>query len=108
MPPDERRQPSETGFVDRPALMPPRATERLFGEHGLLTSMSCTGNCWDNACVENFFGTLKRELVSHRHDATREDAKHDLFEYMECSLIEGAVTRPSAMTPLPSTKRGRR
>ena len=51
--------------------------------HGITTSMSRRGNCWDNACVESFFGTLKRELVYHRHDATREDATQDIFEYIE-------------------------
>ncbi len=45
--------------------------------------MSRTGNCWDNACVESFFGTLKRELVYHRPYATREDATQDIFEYSE-------------------------
>ena len=57
--------------------------QRLLGEHGIITSMSRTGNCWDNACVESFFGTLKRELVYHRHYATRGDAKQDIFEYIE-------------------------
>lgn len=41
------------------------------------------GNCWDNACVESFFGTLKRELVHYRHDATRNEAQQDIFEYRE-------------------------
>ena len=57
--------------------------QRLLGEHGITASMSRTGNCWDNACVESFFGTLKRELVYHRHYATREDATRDIFEYIE-------------------------
>ena len=57
--------------------------QRLLGEHGIITSMSRTGNCWDNACVESFFGTLKRELVYHRHSATRGAAKQDIFEYIE-------------------------
>jgi len=51
--------------------------------HGITASMSRRGNCWDNACVESFFGTLKRERVYHRHYATREDAKRDIFEYIE-------------------------
>lgn len=51
--------------------------------HGITASMSRTGNCWDNACVESFFGTLKRELVYHRHYATRAEAKQDIFEYIE-------------------------
>ena len=63
--------------------MPPRATSVCSPTHGIITSMSRTGNCWDNACVESFFGTLKRELVYHRHYATREDAKQDIFEYIE-------------------------
>jgi putative transposase len=57
--------------------------QRLLGEHGITPSMSRTGNCWDNACVERFFGTLTRELVYHRHYATRDDATRDIFEYIE-------------------------
>jgi transposase InsO family protein len=45
--------------------------------------MSRKGNGWDNACVESFFGMLKRELVYHRHYATREEATQDIFEYIE-------------------------
>ena len=57
--------------------------QRLLDEHGITPSMSRKGNCWDNACVESFFGTLKRELVYHRPYSTREDAKRDIFEYIE-------------------------
>ena len=57
--------------------------QRLLGEHGITSSMSRTSNCWDNACVESFFGTLKRELVYHRHYATRDEATQDIFEYIE-------------------------
>ena len=56
---------------------------QLLATHGITVSMSRKGNCWDNACVESFFGTLKRELVYHRHYATREEAKQDIFEYIE-------------------------
>jgi putative transposase len=45
--------------------------------------MSRRGNCWDNACVESFFGTLKRELVYQQHYTTREAATQDIFEYIE-------------------------
>ena len=51
--------------------------------HGITTSMSRNGNCGDNAWVERFFGTLKRERVSPRHDATRDDAKREIVEYRE-------------------------
>ncbi|MBS0150553.1 MAG: transposase [Nitrospira sp.] len=42
-------------------------------------SPSRTGNCWDNACVESFFGTLKRELVYHRQYTTRSEATQDIL-----------------------------
>jgi putative transposase len=45
--------------------------------------MSRRGNCWDNACVESFFGTLKRELIYHRQYRTRDEAAQDIFEYIE-------------------------
>ena len=56
--------------------------QQLLDAQGLVPSMSRTGNCWDNACVESFVGTLKRELVHHRHYATRDDATRDIFEYI--------------------------
>ena len=46
-------------------------------------SMSRRGNCWDHACVESFFGTLKRELIDHRQSGTRDEATRDIFEYIE-------------------------
>ena len=49
----------------------------------ITASMSRTGNYWDNACVESFFGTLKRELVYHRQYATQSEATQDIFEYIE-------------------------
>jgi transposase InsO family protein len=45
--------------------------------------MSRKDNYWDNACVENFFRILKRELVYHRRYATREEATQDVFKYIE-------------------------
>ena len=49
----------------------------------LQSSMSDTGNCFDNAPVESFFGTLKRELVHFRSYQTRREARLDIFEYIE-------------------------
>ena len=68
---------------DRGSQYAAMSYQLLLTTHGITTSMSRQGNCWDNACVESFFGTLKRELVHHRHYATREDAKRDIFEYIE-------------------------
>lgn len=57
--------------------------QRILAAYSFRPSMSRKGNCWDNACVESFFGTLKRELVYHRHYATRDEATQDIFEYIE-------------------------
>jgi transposase InsO family protein len=64
---------------DRGSQYAATSYQQVLTTHG----MSRKGNCWDNACVESFFGTLKRELVYHRHYASREEAKQDIFEYIE-------------------------
>ena len=46
-------------------------------------SMSRKGNCWDNAPVESFFGTLKRQLVFHEKCLTRFHARQSIFDYIE-------------------------
>ena len=56
--------------------------EMLAG-HGLTASMSRRGNRWDNAVVESFVDTLKTELVYHRRYSTREEARQDIFEWIE-------------------------
>lgn len=57
---------------------------QLLTNAGCMCSMSRRGNCWDNAPVESFFSTLKRERVHHRQYRTREEARQDLFHYIEC------------------------
>jgi putative transposase len=57
--------------------------QELLSRHRLEPSMSRTGNCYDNAVMESFFGTLKTELVHHEAYATREQARQSLFEYIE-------------------------
>lgn len=51
--------------------------------HGVTCSMSGVAQCWDNAVVESFFGTLKRELVHDEKYTTRSEAKASIFEYIE-------------------------
>ena len=55
----------------------------LQASYGMTTSMSRKGNCWDNAPMEGFFGTLKTESLHHYRFATREQAKQVVFEYIE-------------------------
>ena len=45
--------------------------------------MSRKGDCWDNAAMESFFGSLKTEWVYGKTYATQEIAKQDLFKYIE-------------------------
>jgi putative transposase len=59
------------------------AYQAVLAGHGIEASMSRRGNCWDNAVVESFFSTLKRELVHHERYAGHEEARRSLFEYIE-------------------------
>ena len=52
-------------------------------EQKIQCSMSGTGNCYDNAVVESFFGLLKRERVNRRYYSTRDEARQDVFDYIE-------------------------
>jgi len=56
---------------------------RQLRNNGIRQSMSGKGNCYDNAIAESFFKTLKSELIYHKRYKTREEAKLDLFEYIE-------------------------
>jgi transposase InsO family protein len=51
--------------------------------HGIVCSMSRRANCWDNAPMESFFASLKKELTRGEVFATREEARASIFEYIE-------------------------
>ena len=55
----------------------------ILDQFGLQVSMSGTGNCFDNAPMEGFWGILKQELIYHRHYLTRQEAMRDIIEYIE-------------------------
>jgi len=57
--------------------------QRLLAEHGVVCSMSRSGNCWDNAAMESFFSSLKAERVARRIYRTRDQARADVFDYIE-------------------------
>lgn len=49
----------------------------------MICSMSRKGNCYDNACAETFFSTIKCELLYHKKYKTRDEARMDIFWYIE-------------------------
>lgn len=57
--------------------------QRLLRENQMRCSMSRKGECYDNAVIESFFKSLKAEIPWHRQFKTREEARKELFEYIE-------------------------
>ena len=57
--------------------------QRLLRHHGLQCSMSGKGNCYDNACAESFFHTLKVEAIHGERFSTRDDIRECVFLYIE-------------------------
>lgn len=57
--------------------------QRFLKSNTLICSMSAIGHCGDNAACEGFFGLLKRDRVGHRRYRTRDEARADLFDYIE-------------------------
>ncbi|MEZ8046987.1 IS3 family transposase [Vibrio atlanticus] len=55
----------------------------LISTYNLKQSMSRKGNCWDNACVESFFHSLKVEAIQYEPIMTREQMRQTIFEYIE-------------------------
>ena len=58
--------------------------QNLLIEHGVTCSMSRSGNCWDNAAMESFFSTLKTARTSRKVYRTPDEARADVFDYIEC------------------------
>jgi putative transposase len=57
--------------------------QRLLSAQGIACSMSRRGDCWDNAAMESFFSSLKTERTSRRRYASRDQARADVFDYIE-------------------------
>ena len=80
-----RESPSE-GLIhhsDRGKQYACYAYQDLLKDYGIASSMSRSGNCYDNAHIESFLGTLKRELVHGARYQTRQEARLSIFEYVE-------------------------
>jgi putative transposase len=59
------------------------AFQRLLAEAGVTCSMSRSGNVWDNSVMESFFSSLKTERVARKVYRTRDEARADVFDYIE-------------------------
>jgi len=80
-----RRSPSDEVIIhsDQGSQFGSDEWNRFCEEHKLAPSMSRRGNCYDNAAVESFFSTLKKEKIRRHIFTTREKAKAELFDYIE-------------------------
>jgi transposase InsO family protein len=80
-----RRQP-DAGLLhhsDRGVQYASADYQTLLSDQQMIPSMSGRGNCYDNAAMESFFGTLKSEQVNDQHYHTRTEARQDIFSYIE-------------------------
>ena len=73
--------PSRSRLVDE--LQHDSPTRYRCADHGITCSMSRSGNVWDNAAMESFFSSLKAERTARKVYRTRDDAKADVFDYIE-------------------------
>ena len=80
-----RKKPSADlmHHCDRGSQHCSKAYRTLQANYKMQTSMSRKGDCWDNAPMERFFGTLKTECLHHYKFKTRAQAKRVTFEYIE-------------------------
>jgi putative transposase len=81
----QRRLPGEglLAHSDRGSQYASEHYQLLLEKHGITCSMSGVGQCWDNAPMESFFASLKKELVHNADFATRAEARAALVEYIE-------------------------
>jgi len=78
-----RPPPGVVHHSDRGSQYASTAFQGLLREYSMTCSMSRKGDCWDNAPTESFFNSLKNERVHGQRYLTKEQAKTDLFEYIE-------------------------
>src|SRR2546421_1414981 len=83
---------------DRGSQYTSEAFQRLMAEHAVTCSLSRSGNVWDNAAMESLFSSLKVERVARKIYRTRDQAKADVFDYIESSITRDGGTRRSAIS----------
>ena len=81
--------------------------QKYLKKYGIFPNMSRKGNCWDNAVMESFFGTLKDECVRDTFHSSHDEARSAIFAYIETHY--NRVRRHSTlgyMSPLQYEKMG--
>jgi transposase InsO family protein len=81
----QRRLPDEglLAHSDRGSQYASEHYQLLLAKHGITCSMSRRADCWDNAPMESFFASLRKELIHGADFATRAEARAAIFEYIE-------------------------
>jgi transposase InsO family protein len=82
----KKRYAPSNGLIhhsDRGSQYASYAYQEELQKNGFIGSMSRKGNCYDNACIESFWGTLKTELIYRKPLMSREQARIAIFEYIE-------------------------
>jgi len=94
-----RRSPDKAQSLmhhsDRGSQYASQAFQALLRDRNITCSMSRKANCWDNAMMESFFATLKKERIHHESYSTREAARQSVFQYIE--LFYNTRRRHSAL-----------
>jgi putative transposase len=93
-----KRERPDKGLIhhsDRGKQYASYAYKEMLDQYGLQSSMSRSGNCYDNAYIESFWSTLKKELVYGEKYLTRRDARLSIFEYIE--VFYNRVRKHSAL-----------
>jgi putative transposase len=80
---NRRPRPGLVHHSDRGSQYAARAYRRLLEQHSMLCSMSRKGDCWDNAPMESFFGSIKTELDDATVFETRQAAKNAVFSFID-------------------------
>ncbi|ELU4142484.1 IS3 family transposase [Salmonella enterica] len=99
-----RRNPQKAVLVhsDQVSQYTSYEWQSFLKSHGLEGSMSRRGNCHDNAVAESFFQLLKRERIKKKIYGTREEARSDIFDYIE--MFYNSKRRHGSSDKMPPTE----
>lgn len=85
---------------DQGSIYTSKGYQRILREHGIKQSMSRRGNCYDNSKIENFFGTLKREMYNGEEYNNAEELKEAVDRYIEYYNNERISLKLKGLSPV--------